>query len=149
MVLNATFNNMSVISWRLVLLAGEIGMSRSRENHRSATSSGVATIDATTHVRAQHKISKTNNVTFWPKIASQPAATHYLDVKSETSDRDVVHYYNAIVSAQRGTGNNRCIDSLWSSQYCNLERGHTEDKCNFMAIVCHVSKHDKILVLPG
>jgi len=35
-------------------------------------------------------------------IASQLAATHCRDVKSETSDRDVVHYFNDIVSAQRG-----------------------------------------------
>jgi hypothetical protein len=32
MVLNATFNNISVISWRLVLLVEEIGVSG--ENHR-------------------------------------------------------------------------------------------------------------------
>jgi len=36
MVLNATFNNISVISWRSVLLVEETGVPV--ENHRSATS---------------------------------------------------------------------------------------------------------------
>jgi hypothetical protein len=38
MVFNATFNNISVISWRLVLLVEETG--GSGENHRPATSHG-------------------------------------------------------------------------------------------------------------
>jgi hypothetical protein len=36
MVLNATFNNISVLSWLSVLLVGETGVLR--ENHRPATS---------------------------------------------------------------------------------------------------------------
>jgi len=36
MVLNGTFNNISVISWRLVLLVGETGVSG--ENHRPVAS---------------------------------------------------------------------------------------------------------------
>jgi len=36
MVFNATFNNISVISWRSVLLLAEIGVHR--ENHRPAAS---------------------------------------------------------------------------------------------------------------
>ena len=36
MVLNATFNNISIISWRSVLLVEETGVPR--ENHRPATS---------------------------------------------------------------------------------------------------------------
>jgi len=36
MVFNATFNNISVISWRSVLLVEETGVPR--ENHRSAAS---------------------------------------------------------------------------------------------------------------
>ena len=36
MVFNATFNNISAISWRLVLLVEETGVSG--ENHRSAES---------------------------------------------------------------------------------------------------------------
>jgi hypothetical protein len=36
MVFNATFNNISVISWRSVLLVEEIGVSA--ENHRLVTS---------------------------------------------------------------------------------------------------------------
>ena len=49
----------------------------------------------TTGQTKQHEVSSSH-------IASQPAASQCLDVKSETSDRDVVHYLNTIISVQRG-----------------------------------------------
>ena len=61
--------------------------------------------------------------------------------------------FNDIVSAQRGDwqkqilvhceGDNRSIDSLWSSKYCNW--GHTEDKNNSMAILRHTFCISKVL----
>lgn len=86
-------------------------------------------------------------------VASQPAATRCPDVKSETSDRDVVHYCNTIVSAQRGYYQKQeIIDVLILCGRHNIaiwSGGHAEDKCNFMAIARHVSKYVEILVLPG
>ena len=76
-------------------------------------------------------------------IASQPVVTHFLDGVN----------FSVIVLAQRGycykqthcEGDNRCIDSLSSSIYCNCGRGHTEHKSIPMAILRHVSRHQKIL----
>jgi hypothetical protein len=81
-------------------------------------------------------------------IASQSVVTHFLDGVN----------FNVIFSAQRGycykqthcEGDNRCIDSLSSSIYCNCGRGHTEHKSIPMAILRHVSRHQKnTTVSPG
>jgi hypothetical protein len=72
-------------------------------------------------------------------------------VKSETSDRDVVHYFNAIISAQRGYyQKHEIIDVLILCGRHNIAiyffvGGGNEDKRYCMATLRHVSKHDNIL----
>ena len=79
MRLNDTFNNASVISWRTILLVKETGASG--ENHWPAAShwqtlshniSGVANIDATTHLRAQTNQQKKKMLHFYSNVYNKP-----------------------------------------------------------------------------
>ena len=83
-------------------------------------------------------------------VASQQTATHFLDVKSKTSKTESITSILSSHHKEDITRNKHIVKEiievliLYGRQHIAILE-HNKDKSNSMAILRHVSKHDKIL----